>query len=153
MASSSMSAVVAGLGSPPSQKLTPENFLFWKALVFPTLCGARVLGLLDGSDASPPQNLEGEDDKDPEKKKTVENLAYNVWLERDQQVVSYLVNSLSPAVLAHVLGLNTAAEIWAAITDLFASQSRSRVQHLRTAGRIGGASLINSMNWKIEEGI
>ena len=77
--------------------------------------------------------MEVEDDNDPKKKTTIANPAYNAWLERDQQVVSYLVNSLSSDVLAHVLGLDTAAEIWGAISAMFASQSISWVQHLRTA--------------------
>jgi hypothetical protein len=100
--------------------------------VFPTLRGARVLGLLDGSDAAPAKNLEIEDPDDAKQKKIVDNLAYNAWLKRDQAVVSYLVNSLSPDVLSHVVGLETTSEIWTAIIDVFASQSRSRVQHLRT---------------------
>ena len=97
----------------------------------PTLRGARVRSLLDGSDAAPAKNLEVEDDQDPKKKKIVDNPAYLAWLERDQQVLSFLVNSFSPDVLAHVLGMDTAAEIWAAISSMFASQSRSRV----TCGR------------------
>jgi hypothetical protein len=109
--SSSSSSIIVNLGNPPSQKLTPENFLFWKTLVFLTLRGARVLGLLDGSDATPAKNLEIEDSDDAKKKKIVDNPAYNAWLERDQVVVSYLVNLLSPDVLSHVVGLETTAEI------------------------------------------
>jgi hypothetical protein len=77
--------------------------------------------------------MEIEDPDDAKKKKIIDNLAYDAWLEQDQAVVSYLVNSLSPDVLSHVVGLETTAEIWAAITEVFASQSQSRVQHLRTA--------------------
>ena len=92
-----------------------------------TLRGARATGLLDGTDAAPAHTLEVEDDNDPKKKKIIANIAYIAWLERDQQVVSYLVNSLSPDVLAHVLGLDTSVEIWSAIISMFASQSISRV--------------------------
>jgi hypothetical protein len=101
--------------------------------VFPTLRGAWVLGLLDSSDAAPAKSLEIEDPDDAKKKKIVDNLADDAWLERDQAMVSYLVNSLSPDVLSHVVGLDTTTEIWAAITDMFASQSRSRVHDLQTA--------------------
>lgn len=101
--------------------------------MLPTLRGARAMGLLDGTDAAPAPTLEVEDDQDPKKKKLVTNPGYIAWLERDQQVAGYLVNSLSPDVLAHVLGLETSVEIWSAITSMFASQSIYRVQHLRTS--------------------
>ena len=76
--SSSTMAVLPDLGSPPSEKLTRDNFLFWSAQVMPSFRGARVLGLLDGTDVAPPQDLEVEDDNN--KKKTVPHPAYEVWL-------------------------------------------------------------------------
>jgi hypothetical protein len=110
MASSS-TASSAVIGAPPAIKLKRENYLYWKAHVLPALHGARVMRLLEGSDRSPPEELEVEDDN----KKTVKlsNLAYDTWIARDQQVASYLVNSLSEDVLAHVFGLEHAADIWA----------------------------------------
>jgi hypothetical protein len=45
----------------------------------------------------------------------------------------YIVNSLSPKVLAHALGLNSTYEVWDAIETIFASQSRARIQHMCSA--------------------
>jgi riboflavin transporter FmnP len=46
-------------------------------------------------------------------------------------VLTYLVTALSREVLVGVAGNFTAAAMWAAISKSFASQSRSRVLHLR----------------------
>jgi hypothetical protein len=54
-----------------------------------------------------------------------------VWRVRDQHVLTYLVTSLSRKVLAGVASNATTATTWAAISRSFASQSRSRVLHLR----------------------
>jgi hypothetical protein len=39
------------------------------------------------------------------KKITIPNPAYAAWVSRDQTVLGFLVNSLSPEITAHVLGL------------------------------------------------
>ncbi|KAK1694667.1 hypothetical protein QYE76_011364 [Lolium multiflorum] len=68
--------------------------------------------LLEGSDPAPPEFVDAEDAA--KKKIHVPNLAYNVWISRDQQVVSYIVNSLSEDILSHVYGMVHAAEVWSA---------------------------------------
>ncbi|KAK1685362.1 hypothetical protein QYE76_046210 [Lolium multiflorum] len=132
MASSSSSTVLGvTLGSPPSQKLTRGNFLFWKTLVTPTLRGAQVLPLLEGTDVAPPEFVEVEDaDK---KKITIASQAYAAWIARDQAVMSYLLNSLSPDILAHTVGLESSAQVWLKINTMFSTASRSKVNHLRDA--------------------
>jgi hypothetical protein len=70
----------------------------------------------------------------PEKKKiSVTKPAYVSWITRDQQVVSYLVNSLSEDILSTVYGLVHAAEVWRSLHALYSSQSKSRVSTLRGA--------------------
>jgi hypothetical protein len=41
-------ALAATLGAPPTQLLTRENALVWKAPVVPAFRGARVLELVEG---------------------------------------------------------------------------------------------------------
>jgi hypothetical protein len=64
---------------------------------------------------------------------TALNPAYLAWVSRDQTVLGFLVNSLSPEILAHVVDLETSAKIWTTITSMFTTTSRSKVQHLRGA--------------------
>jgi hypothetical protein len=54
-------ALAATLGALPSQPLTRENALVWKALVIPALRGARVLDLVEGKDEAPDEFIEEED--------------------------------------------------------------------------------------------
>ncbi|KAK1616455.1 hypothetical protein QYE76_021972 [Lolium multiflorum] len=89
------------------------------------------MGLLDGSEVAPREFLDTEDaDK---KKITVPNSAYDTWITRDQQFVSFLVNSLAEDVLPHVFGLSSAAAVWKALHNLYSSQSKSRVSTIRGA--------------------
>ena len=128
--SSTTSSLAAALGSPPADKLTRENFLFWKAQILPSLRGAEVMGLLDGSDSPPSKTLEVDDG---EKKKVVTNPAYSSWHVRDQHVLGFLLKSMTQDILAQVLDLEHAADVWGAIAALYSSQSKARVNMLRGA--------------------
>ncbi|KAK1678258.1 hypothetical protein QYE76_039106 [Lolium multiflorum] len=129
--SSSATSLAAALGAPPTQLLTRENALVWKALVVPALRGACVLELVEGCDEAPVKLLETEDVN--KKKVTVQNPEYTSWIARDQQVLRWLLNALSPDVLAHVLGMGSSAEAWTAINSHVSGASKTRIQHLRTA--------------------
>ncbi|KAK1604128.1 hypothetical protein QYE76_027801 [Lolium multiflorum] len=134
MASSS-SAQIINLGSPPSDKLTRANYSGWRAQVLPPIRGARLFGLLDGSDAAPPENLEvppADKDADQTPKK-VNNPAYDSWISRDQIVLGYLLQSIGPEVLPHVQRIETAAGVWQAVEEMFASSCQTKVTNLRIA--------------------
>jgi hypothetical protein len=105
------------------------NFLLRKTLVFPPLRSAQVFDLLDGTEAVPEKTLEVEDAE--KKKSTVPNPAYTAWVSRDQMVLGWVLQTLSPEVTAHVVGLETSAAVWTVITNMFSSASRTRINHLR----------------------
>ncbi|XP_044328143.1 uncharacterized protein [Triticum aestivum] len=127
----SSAGVALNLGSPPSEKLARGNFILWKTQVLPTLQGAQVTGLLDNSDAAPSRMVEV---TKADKTTTLElNPLYGPWIAKDQQVLSYLLNSMSPEILAQVVGKDSAFELWTTVTNLFASQSQSRITNLRIA--------------------
>ena len=129
--SSSSAPVVLNLGPPPAEKLSKGNYLLWKAQVMPGLRGAQVTGLLDGTDAAPPTTVEQH--KSDKTMEVVPNPLYAPWLSKDQQVLSYLMNSLSKEVLAQFVGKENTYDLWTGITTLFASQSQSRITNLRIA--------------------
>jgi hypothetical protein len=135
MASSS-SAQIINLGSPPSDKLTRANYSGWRAQVLPPIRGARLFGLLDGSDAAPPKTLEvspADKTVDDQTPKTVNNPAYDSWISRDQIVLGYLLQSIGPEVLPHVQRIETAAGVWQAVEEMFASACQTKVTNLRIA--------------------
>jgi hypothetical protein len=82
--------------------------------VSPALRGAQVTGLLDGTDAEPPKTIQVQD-------KVVPNPEYASWIARDQAVLNYLVNSVSPDIFAHLVGLDTTQAVWTAITKMFST--------------------------------
>ncbi|XP_071683505.1 uncharacterized protein [Lolium perenne] len=89
------------------------------------------MGLLLGTDRAPPDTLEEEED---ENRKMIEvpNPAYDTWIVRDQQVLRFLLNSLSPDILSHVLSAESSAEAWSMIDAMFKTAARSKTQHLRS---------------------
>ncbi|XP_071680467.1 uncharacterized protein [Lolium perenne] len=123
-----MTNPLAGLSV--SEKLTRTNFLLWQSQVLPPIRGARLLGFLDGKAEAPPETITVEKDGKPSQEP---NPAYDAWLATDQQVLSFLVNTLSPDIFVSTIGMDTAAEVWGAIKAMFASQSRTRVSNLRVA--------------------
>ncbi|CAN6361752.1 unnamed protein product [Urochloa humidicola] len=96
MASSSTTIAFPSLGAPTTEKLTRDNFLLWKAQIMPAIRGAQLTSILDGSIPAPEKTIEISNDG---KKEIVPNPAYDRWLQQDQQLLSYLVNSLSKEVI------------------------------------------------------
>ena len=128
----SMAALATNLGNPPALKLTHNNWLFWKALVFPPLRCAFVFGLLDGTDDVPPKLLDAT--YDAGKRVRVPNPEYSAWVACDQYVQGWLNNSLSPDILAHVLDKPSTAETWATISaKRIQKSSRISLLHFGTS--------------------
>jgi hypothetical protein len=48
-------------------------------------------------------------------------------------VLGWIVNSLSPEILAHTIGVDSTAAFWAIITKVRGSSSRSKINQLRGA--------------------
>jgi hypothetical protein len=125
---SSSSSVPASLYIPVSEKLTRDNYRLWRAQVLSAIHAAQLEGFIEGTKKVHEKTLEIEKDS---KKVVIPNPDHVVWHMCDQHVLTYLVTSLSREVLAGVASNATAADMWAAISKTFASQSRSCVLHLR----------------------
>nr|CAD1838485.1 unnamed protein product [Ananas comosus var. bracteatus] len=54
---------------------------------------------------------------------TVNNPDYTSWVRTDRLVKSWIVGTLSEEVLGHAVGLQTAAEVWTALTNHFKQSS------------------------------
>lgn len=118
MASSS-AAINPLAGHHVSEKLSKLNHALWKAQVRAAVHGARLQGHVTGDSEAPELELVTKvDDKEVEKP----NPAYEEWEAMDQQVLSYLLSSLSKEVMAQVTMCRTAAAAWAEIERMFASR-------------------------------
>ncbi|CAO2144057.1 unnamed protein product [Urochloa humidicola] len=123
------SHLMAQLGPPVAEKLTRDNHLLWKAQLLPVVRGAQLMGILDGSTPAPVKTLEIETaDK---KKDIVPNLEYASWLQKDQQLLSYLLNSISKDVLVRVATSTSSAKVWKALESSLLAHSKAWMTKLR----------------------
>ena len=114
---------LASLGHTITEKLNRENFLVWRAQVLPHVRAAGMMGFLDGSQKEPDAEIRTEKDVAGKKEVTVAaNPEHAIWVTQDQQVLSFLIASLSREVLLQVSNCTTAAAPWSALL-----QRRSRL--------------------------
>lgn len=59
------------------------------------------------------------------------NPGYATWFKIDQTIQSWLLATLSQAALGQMLGLTSAHAMWYKLERLYASQSQSRILHMR----------------------
>jgi hypothetical protein len=115
---------------PVSEKLVRDNHTVWKAQVVAALRGAQLYGFLDGTSIKPAEQIKanvGSVEED------VLNPSFVVWKVLEQQVLSYLLSSVSRDILVQIAALSTVAAVWKHLETSFASQSRARVINTRMA--------------------
>jgi hypothetical protein len=110
--------LVAPLGLPVSEKLSKNNLQLWKLQVLPTIRGAQLLGFLDGTTVAPPKEI---DVKAGDTVTKEANPEYAKWLALDQQVLGYLLTTMTREAMLQVGAATTAAELWAAVEEVFSS--------------------------------
>ncbi|KAK1620781.1 hypothetical protein QYE76_026298 [Lolium multiflorum] len=97
-------------------KLTPDNYLSWRAQVLPLLRSRYLEGYVDGSLPCPPPY----------------HPAHHTWVAQDQAILSAIQSSLTPSVSSLVLFAATSRDAWTALHSSFASQSQARAHAIRT---------------------
>jgi hypothetical protein len=117
MASSSPTPTVIPL-MPVSEKLARGNHTIWKAQVVATLRGAQLYDFLDGTSIKPVAQIKAKVGSDEE---DVSNPAFVVWKAQEQQVLSYLLSSVSRDILVQIAVLPTVAAVWKHLETSFAS--------------------------------
>jgi hypothetical protein len=96
--------------------------------------GAQLAGFLHGTNKAPAEKImiksQKESDEDTQE---VPNPAFALWKAQEQQVLSYLLTSISRAILIQIAALPSTTEVWKHIQTSFASQSRAQVINTRMA--------------------
>jgi hypothetical protein len=77
--------------------------------------GCHLIGHLTGTTPVPKKQIADAGGK------TAPNLAFEEWNAQDQQVLSYLLSSISKEILVHVSRSETAADAWRKFQAVFAS--------------------------------
>jgi hypothetical protein len=129
MASSSNVVVLLPLSGKVSEKLTRENFLLWKAQIMPAIRGTNLVPILDGTSRAPPTTVELVDNDG--KKTVAPNPEYERWMAQDQQLLSYILNSLTSDVLSQVATLTSSTPIWEVLETMYSAQSCAQITNLR----------------------
>jgi hypothetical protein len=96
----------------------------------PAIRGAQLEGYLDSSTAAPLKQIEVLVDG---KKIMAPNDTYTKWIVSDQQVLSYLLSTISKEILTQVATKKTATEVWISIEEMLASQTCARMVTTRIA--------------------
>ena len=101
------------------------NYPTWRFQCRPILQSHELLGFVEGTEPCPTKSFTDSDGKE------YTNPAYILWLKKDQFVMSWLNASLTDKVISTLYGLTTARQVWVSLSNRCASQSRSRVHHLK----------------------
>jgi hypothetical protein len=109
MASSSSISTNPLLGHVIFEKLSRGNQLMWKAQVPPIVCGAQLEGFLTGASKAPGEFIIT---KDGDKEVKNANPAYETWVTLDQQVLGFLLSSLTTEVIQQLATSKNVATTW-----------------------------------------
>ncbi|CAN6312345.1 unnamed protein product [Urochloa humidicola] len=130
MASSSSTFLNPLAGQTVSEKLTKTNHAIWKMQVLATVRGVRLEGFLTSVIKAPAAMIK---EKQGEKEVDVPNPAHGEWVAVDQQVLGYLLSTMSKDILSQVAACKTAAETWAVVETMFSSMTKARSINTRIA--------------------
>jgi hypothetical protein len=90
-------------------RLSKTNYLLWRAQLLPYLRSTKLLGLLDGTNLAPPQQIASSTVAGAD---LVHNPDYDKWFNLDQQVLSGLLSTMTEDILRDVIDASTSKEAW-----------------------------------------
>lgn len=122
-ACSSLAFLFSNIGNLISIKLDNQNYILWKSQFLPVLRAHGLIGFVDGSHLCPPELLL-DSTGNP---RTDVNPQFLTWTQQDPNVLCWINATLYATVLAHVVGLQYAIDVWIALEKRFTSLSHSRI--------------------------
>ncbi|KAA8532888.1 hypothetical protein F0562_032995 [Nyssa sinensis] len=109
-------------------RLDSTNYVCWKFQFTSILKAHSLIEFVDGSLDCPEMFLRNEKGE-----LTAEiNPNHKSWIAQDQALITLINITLSPTALAHIIGLNSAREVWLALERRFSSSSRANILQLKT---------------------
>ncbi|KAB5521895.1 hypothetical protein DKX38_026214 [Salix brachista] len=109
-----------------SIKLDGTNFLAWSAQLLPLFRSYGLMGIVDGSEPSPPQFSSPENQA-----QGIRDSGYVIWQYKDQTILGWIISSLSPEVVSTIYGLETSRLAWQALGARFVAPSTSRISLIK----------------------
>lgn len=100
-----------------SQLLVGDNYPIWSRLMEMALIIKNKIGFVDGSIDKPNMN----------------DSRFGIWLRCNNMVISWILNSISKELVASVIYIGTAKEIWSDLKDRFYRGNGPRIFQLQKA--------------------
>lgn len=114
----------AGISGFMSIKLDRTNYPLWLAQIAPVLKSKNLMGFVDGTTPCPAKFKRD----DLGKETTEEDPGYAPWQQKDQMILSWINNSLTPSVLSTVARFTSSRDTWMSLEKRYASQSQNYIQ-------------------------
>jgi hypothetical protein len=127
---SSSAAATPVVLQPTSEKLGKSNHSTWRAQVLATLRGARLKGFITGSKKEPAAEIE---EKIGNEKVLINNPEHEDWRAADQQVLSFLLDSVTKEILVRVAMVKTVIGAWKILEEQMSSHTRAHAVNVRMA--------------------
>lgn len=131
--SSSPALYALTLSSVLSIKLERNNCLLWLADKVLLLRSRNLSKFVEGTFFLPMEFLLDESDMDSnaDKNDLIPNPQYELWIQQDQQLLSWINNFLSPTILSPMTLNISARQTWVELEHRFSSTSKSCLFELR----------------------
>ena len=105
-----------------SVKLNATNYLIWRMQIFPLIQSLKLMNHLT-DDAPKPKILK-------ESSESIPNPKFDERVNIDLLLCSWIIGTLSEEALGHVVGMNTAQEVWIGLEETYLQATKEKV-HLR----------------------
>jgi len=119
------------LGQAVAVKLTKANYVLWRAQVLPIIRGAQLQGYLDGSAVAPEEMIDVKHDGTTKKESNPE---YIRWIALEQQVLGFLMISMTQEVMGQVATCVTPKAMWSLLEETCITVSSTDSQHVDRLG-------------------
>ena len=118
------------VGNFVSIKLSQNNYLLWKTQIMGLIESQDMIGFIDGSLPIPKPHIKVSSDEVSDE--TFEtNSDFLAWKKSDRLLRGWITGTLLEEVLGLVVGLDTSAEVWTALSNSFAQESQEREFYLQ----------------------
>jgi len=102
-------------------KLDRTNYILWKSQIDNIVFANGFEDFIDGTSVCPEKELSA----------GVINPTFIAWRRQDRTILSWIYSSLTPAIMAQIIGHTTSQSAWNALEKTFSSSSRARIMQLR----------------------
>ncbi|KAL4325422.1 hypothetical protein GQ457_11G032360 [Hibiscus cannabinus] len=104
--------------------LDDHNYLLWHQQVFLIVKTHRLQKFIDCNVHPPPQYI-------TQNSQVRLNHDFEAFEEQDGALATWLLSTVSESVLPHLIGLNTASEIWNTLHRIYSGKTTSRLMYFR----------------------